>query len=157
MDQIYEDEKRKFIEEFNDNYNKSRIGSRLIDVLQTILESKENSRMAKKGKLTKEQIKEIKNRMGEPLKKLAQEFGVTMPTISHHQGRINRGRRGAKRTENIEPPDKKIDIEKIKDKELKQPEEPFEAIISETMSFEAHLFELATVHDKKITITIEIN
>ena len=35
--------------------------------------------------------------------------------------------------------------------------EPIEALLSETMDFEARLFELATVHNKNITITIEIN
>ena len=93
-----------FIEEFNDNYNKSRIGSRLIDVLQTILESKENSRMAKKNKLTKEQKEEIKNRIGEPVEALGKEFGVSAATISYHQSRAKKsGKRPAQKVEESKP------------------------------------------------------
>ena len=85
MDGFHEDYKKKIIREFNDNIKKSEEVTRLIAVLEKIRKNKENCKMPKTNKLTKEQKEEIRNRTGESTTDLGKEFGVTAATITYHQ------------------------------------------------------------------------
>ena len=101
------------------------------------------------SKLSPEQIKEIIDHPEIKASAFAKKYGVTKQGIYYQR---------AKAKNNLAP--NKSEQERTEEKPgkqiIEQPEEQFDTILEKALSFEAHLFELATVHNKNITITIEI-
>ncbi len=139
MEQIYEDEKRKFIKEFNSNFSKTKEVGRLINVLKIIKKNKEERGM--KSKLTKEQVAEIISRKDIKPAVLAKEYGVTTQTIYYH---FERAGIEYKRTR---PARKKSKTVRVKNRDEN---------IQPKKLIEPQIMKLSAVSGQKIKITIEI-
>lgn len=159
MEQIYEDEKRKFIKEFNDNCGQTKeAGSRLINVLKIIIKKKGGIKMPYSNKLSKEQIAEIISRTDVNLDVLAKEYGVSSQAIHYWRTKNKKSLKTPRKAERTPAEVVKVEkkVETHNDASKKEVKTHSDASLRKKM-IEPPDRLLRFLYGQRIKITIEIN